>query len=49
VALLLVALCHLRLYGTWWPMDYALTALAVAWLGGFQWAVMCWAFDKAGK
>ena len=48
-ALALVAVYRARLFEFWWPLDYVLTALLVAWLSAFQWAVMCWMMEKAGK
>ena len=49
IALALVVIIHPRLFELWWLLDYFLTALAVAWLSGFQWAAMCWMMEKAGK
>jgi hypothetical protein len=49
VAFALVAIYQLRLFHKWWLLDYFLTALVVAWLGGFQWAFMCWLMEKARK
>lgn len=49
VALTLVLICRVRLFDTWWLLDYVLTALAVAWLAGVQVILMCLAMDKAGK
>jgi hypothetical protein len=49
VALALVVLYQPRLFEFWWPLDYFLTALLIAWLGSFQWAVMCYLMEKAGK
>lgn len=45
----LVAVYHPRLFTAWRPLDYFLTALVVAWLGGIQWAFMCWLTEKSGK
>jgi len=45
----LVAIYRPRLFTAWWPLDYFLTALVIAWLAGFQWALMCWLMEKAGK
>jgi len=45
----LVAIYRPRLFQTWWPLDYFLTALIIAWLAAFQWAALCWLMDKAGK
>jgi hypothetical protein len=30
-------------------LDYFLTALVIAWLGGMQWIIMCLLMQKAGK
>lgn len=49
VAFGLVAIYHPRLFHAWWLLDYFLTALVIAWFAGFQWAIMCWLMDKAGK
>jgi hypothetical protein len=49
VAFALVAVYKPRLFEAWVPLDYFLTALVIAWLGGFQWAVMCILVSKAGK
>jgi len=45
----LVAIYYPRLFDSWWPLDYFLTALVVAWLAGFQWILFCWVMEKAGK
>ena len=49
VALGLVAMYRPRLFVAWWPFDYVLTALVIAWLAAFQWALMCWFMQKTGK
>ena len=49
VALGLVCLYRPRLFFGWWPLDYFLTALVIAWLGAFQWAALCWLMKKAEK
>jgi hypothetical protein len=49
VAIAMVVLLGIKLFDTWWLLDYLLTALAVGWLSGLQWAVMCWVMEKAGK
>ncbi len=49
VAFALVAIYRPRLFVFWWPLDYFFTALVIAWLSAFQWAVMCWLMEKAGK
>ncbi len=49
IAFALVAAYPPRLFESWWPLDYFLTALVVAWLGGVQWALMCLLMKAAGK
>ena len=49
VALGLVAIYRPRLLTTWWVLDYLLTALIIAWLAAFQWALLCWLLEKARK
>jgi hypothetical protein len=49
VAFALVAIYQPRLFQEWWLLDYLLTALVIAWLSGFQWAMMCWLMNRAGK
>lgn len=49
VALGLVVIYRPRLFQGWWLLDYILTALAIAWLAAFQWAVLCWLVERAGK
>lgn len=49
VAFALVGIYQPRLFEAWWPMDYFLTALVIAWLAGFQWVVLCWLMERAGK
>ena len=48
-AFLLVAIYQPRLLERWWLLDYFLTALVIAWLSGFQWALLCWLMQKSGK
>lgn len=38
-----------RLFGAWWPLDYCLAALVIAWLAAFQRAALCVPMDRAGK
>ncbi len=45
----LVAVYRPRLFQEWWLLDYFLTGLVIAWLAAFQWAVLCWLMEKAGK
>lgn len=40
IAAALVVACDVRLFGMPWPLDYALTILAVAWVASFQYATM---------
>jgi hypothetical protein len=49
VAFVLVAIYQTKLFEVWWLMDYFLTALVIAWIASFQWALMCLLMDKAGK
>ena len=49
VAFALVAIYRPRLFEMWWPLDYFLTALLIAWLSGVQWVLMCYVMQKAGK
>lgn len=49
VAFALVFVYRPRLFQSWWMLDYVLTGLVIAWLSGFQWALMSWFMDKAGK
>ncbi len=49
VAFGLVAIYRPRLLRAWWPLDYFLTALVIAWLAAFQWAALCWIMERTGK
>ncbi len=49
VALVLVVIYRPKLFEAWWLVDYFLTTLAMAWMGGIQWCMMCVLMDKAGK
>lgn len=49
ISFALVAIYHPRLFEAWWPLDYFLTALVIAWISALQWIVMCWLMDRAGK
>jgi hypothetical protein len=40
IAFGLVALFKPKLFNSWWLLDYFLTAIVIAWLGGLQWALM---------
>ena len=44
-----IAIYRQRLFEAWWLLDYFLTALVVAWLAAFQWAVLCRLMEKASK
>ncbi len=48
-ALALVALLRPRLFTVWWLLDYALTAVVVAWLAAFQWAALSYLMARTGK
>jgi hypothetical protein len=45
----LVVIYTPRLTRMWWPLDYLLAVLIIAWLGAFQWILMCCLMQKAGK
>jgi hypothetical protein len=49
VAFALVGAYRTRLFERWWPLDFVLTGLVVAWIAGFQWTLMCWLFTMAKK
>jgi hypothetical protein len=49
VAFALVAVYQPKLFESWWLLDYFLTALVIAWLGAFQWILMCWLMQKILK
>ena len=49
VAFALTAIYRPRLFVFWWPLDYFLTALVIAWLSAFQWVAMCWLMERAGR
>jgi hypothetical protein len=49
VAFALVAVYQPKLFKLWWPLDFFLTALVITWLSAFQWVLMCWLMEKAGK
>ena len=48
-AFVLTAIYRPRLFHAWWPLGFFLTALVIAWLSAFQWAVLCWLMQKTGK
>ncbi|UJS16697.1 MAG: hypothetical protein L3J17_12390 [Candidatus Jettenia sp.] len=49
IACVLVALYRPRLFESWCLLNYFFTALIIAWLAAFQWVLMCWLMDRAGK
>jgi len=49
VALLLIILYRPRLFHYFWPLDYFISVLLVAWLAAFQWLVLCLLMKKAAK
>jgi hypothetical protein len=49
MAFVMVLIYRPRLLEGWWLLDYFLTALVIAWLAGFQWAIMCRLMERAGK
>lgn len=49
IALVLVAVYQPRLFVSWWLLDYFLSAIVIAWLVAFQWALLCWLMEKIGK
>ncbi len=49
IALALTAVYRPRLFEAWWPLDYLLTAVFIAWLSAFQWVILCWLIDRVGK
>jgi len=49
VSFALVGIFRPPIIKIWWPLDYFLIALAVAWLSGMQWVLMCWFMERAGK
>ncbi|HEY5912871.1 MAG TPA: DUF1360 domain-containing protein [Verrucomicrobiae bacterium] len=48
-AFALEAIYRPRLFEVWAPLDYFLSALVIAWLGAFQWIVLCMCMQKTGK
>jgi hypothetical protein len=49
IAFILVAAYQPRLFHIHGLTDYFFTALVIAWLGGVQWAIMCWLMKITGK
>ena len=48
-AMLLTAIYRLRVFQFWWPLDFLVTVLALAWLSAFQWIALCWLMKLTGK
>jgi hypothetical protein len=48
-AFALTAIYQPRIFHAWWPLDYFLTTLVIAWLSAFQWIALCWLMQKTGK
>lgn len=48
-ALAVVGIYRPTLFDAWRPADLIMTAFIIAWLAGFQWALMCVLMEKAGK
>ena len=49
IALVLVVFFEVKIFHSWWLFDYFLSIVVIAWLAGFQWVLMCFLMDKAGK
>jgi Protein of unknown function (DUF1360) len=49
VAFSLVAIYQPRIFTSWWLLGYFLTALVIAWLSAFQYVLLCWLMERAGK
>jgi len=49
VAFALVTIYRPKLFESLWLFDYFLTAIVVAWLAAFQWALMSLLMDSSGK
>lgn len=49
IAFILEAVYKPRVFNCCLFLDYFLTALVIAWLGAFQWIIMCLLMKKAGK
>src|SRR4249920_2934874 len=48
VSLALIGIYRPEALDVWRPLDFVLTVFIVAWLAGFQWALMCLLMEKAG-
>lgn len=46
IAFILVFIYKPRLFESWWLLDYFLTSIIIAWLGGIQWILICWLMAK---
>lgn len=49
IAFVLAAVYRPRVFDFWRPLDYFLTALCIAWLGGIQWVLMSLLMKNADK
>ena len=49
LSFILTAIYNPKIFNLYWPIDYFLTAIVIAWLAGFQWILMCWLMKKSGK
>jgi hypothetical protein len=49
IAFCLEAVYRPRLFVAWWPLDYFLSAIVIAGLAGFQWALLCLVTAMAEK
>jgi hypothetical protein len=49
VSFALVAIYRPKFFHFWPALDFFLTALVIAWIGGIQWAAMSLIVSKAGK
>lgn len=48
-AFALTAVYKPKILDSWWLTDYIFTSLIIAWLGAFQWALLCHLMDQTGK
>jgi len=49
IALILVILFKPQFFDTWWLLDYFFVVMIIAWLSGFQWALMGLLMKATGK
>jgi hypothetical protein len=49
ISFILTTIYTPRLLELWWPLDYFMTSLVIAWLAGIQWVLMCLIMEKSGK